>query len=204
VRQLSGGIKNVKLKRISSESMAEQRRIFELINEAKNASVRHRAPDIHKMLEDILEEWSQELMSQHKHDEALAENLVRKDSQSQAVLRQIGMVLTRTIEGDTDVDGDAIALHDAATFWQKYNNAFYSAFWDSGVNSGSHGQANVYTSFRSQVRALLRSIGMHTSMLLCAAGDEIFAQATSDIVPSDLKRDNDAYDYGELCTRACE
>jgi len=157
VRQVRGEIKTVKLKRISSESMSEQRlHIFEIINEAKNAADRHRASDLHQMLENILEKWSEESRCQLQHDEKLAENLVRKDSRSQALLRKICVALTQTLEDTTDSDNETSA-QEAATFWQLYNNAFYSAFLDAGVHSGSSapGQPNVYTSFCSQVRSCL-------------------------------------------------
>jgi len=61
------GVKSdVKLKRISSESLAERRRIFELINETKNESVRIRSPVIHGLMEQILQEWSDQLKAQSK------------------------------------------------------------------------------------------------------------------------------------------
>ena len=75
IKTAIGKVKDVKLTRISSEAMSDKRRIFELINEAKNAAVRIRAPAIHKMMEEILAEWSEELREQHQHDELLAENL---------------------------------------------------------------------------------------------------------------------------------
>ena len=44
----------------------EQRRIFELINETKNKAIQIRSPEIHLLMEKILEEWSAQVQSAYQ------------------------------------------------------------------------------------------------------------------------------------------